>query len=305
MTGLAAEMAFFGMLSVFPLTIAIAAGVGFLEPLIGTQGAADVRNEIVAALSVGLPGQAQGVTEAIEELFAETRPGVFTVGLVVAIWSASRGFRSTVRSVDAVYHLDQRRTYLELRLLSLGMALAAVPLAALGLVAFAMGPLLGSGAQAAAVVGGAHDYQSIWTVLRWPVSVIAATLAVTAVLHIAPDQRTPWRSDLPGAVTTIVSWALATAGLRIYVRFGGSSNLLIGSLGAVLVVMIWLYLLALGLLIGAELNAALADRAGVTRTSRTGLEFESITRRARGLTERKRRDRDRGDTARGEAEQHD
>ena len=175
MTGLAAEMAFFGMLSVFPLTIAIAAGVGFLEPLIGTQGAQDVRNEIVAALSVGLPSQAQGVTAAIEDLFADTRPGVFTVGLVVAIWSASRGFRSTVRSVDAVYHLDQRRTYLELRLLSLAMALAAVPLAAIGLVAFAMGPLLGSGAQAAEVVGGARDYQSIWEVLRWPVAVIAAT----------------------------------------------------------------------------------------------------------------------------------
>lgn len=290
MTGLAAEMAFFGMLSVFPLTIAIAAGVGFLEPLIGTEGAQDVRNEIVAALSVGLPGQAQGVTKAIEELFADTRPGVFTVGLVVAIWSASRGFRSTVRSVDAVYHLDQRRTYLELRLLSLGMALAAVPLAAIGLVAFAMGPLLGSGAQAAAAVGGAQDYQSIWAVLRWPVAVIAATLAVTTVLHIAPDQRTPWRSDLPGALTTIAWWALATAGLRIYIRFGGSSNLLIGSLGAVLVVMIWLYLLALGLLMGAELNAVLAERAGVERTSRTGLEFESFARRVRRIADRAQRE---------------
>lgn len=292
-TGLAAEMAFFGMLSVFPLTIAIAAGVGFLEPLIGPQGAQDVRNEIVAALSVGLPGQAQGITEAIEDLFADTRPGVFTVGLVVAIWSASRGFRSTVRSVDAVYHLDQRRTYLELRLLSLGMALAAVPLAAIGLVAFAMGPLLGSGAQAAEVVGGARDYQNVWEVLRWPVAVIAATIAVTTVLHIAPDQRTPWRNDLPGAVTAIIWWALATAGLRVYLRFGGSNNLLIGSLGAVLVVMIWLYLLALGLLIGAELNTVLADRAGVTRTSRTGLEFESFAHRVRRIAERARRETDR------------
>ncbi len=288
-TGLAAEMAFFGMLSVFPLTIAVAAGVGFLEPIVGAEAAQRVRIEVVSALSTGLGSSAAGVTDAIEELFADTRPGVFTLGLVVAIWSASRGFRSTVRSVDAVYHLDQRRTYLELRLLSLSMALAAVPLAAIGLVAFAVGPLLGSGVEAAEVVGGAEGYSQTWSVLRWPLAVLAGGIAVTTILHIAPDQRTPWRSDVPGAVVTIVSWALATVGLRLYLRFGGSSNLLIGSLGAVLVVMLWLYLLALGLLLGAELNAVLGERNGVTRTSRTGLEYDSIVRRARRLTQRTRR----------------
>ncbi len=287
-TGLAAEMAFFGMLSIFPLTIAVAAGVGFLEPLVGTEAAERVRVEVVSALSTGLGSSASGVTDAIEELFADTRPGVFTLGLVVAIWSASRGFRSTVRSVDVVYHLDQRRTYLELRLLSLGMALAAVPLAAIGLVAFAVGPLLGSGVEAAEAVGEAEGYSQAWSVLRWPLAVVAGGLAVTTILHIAPDQRTPWRSDIPGAVVTIISWALATVGLRVYTRFGASSNLLIGSLGAVLVVMLWLYLLALGLLIGAELNAVLGERRGVARTSRTGLEYDTIARRARRLTERAR-----------------
>lgn len=282
-------MAFFGMLSLFPLTIAIAASVGFLEPLIGTDGATEVRNEITSALTTALPGQAQGFTDAIEELFAQTRPGVFTVGLVVAIWSASRGFRSTVRSVDAVYHLDQRRTYLELRLLSLAMALAAVPLAAIALVVFAIGPLLGGGADAAEIVGGAQGYQSVWRWLRWPVAVLGATLAVTTVLHIAPDQRTPWRSDVPGAVATILSWGLATVGLRVYLHFGGSSNLLIGSLGAVLVVMIWLYLLALGLLIGAELNAVLAERSGTRPVARTALEYDTLARRARHLADRARK----------------
>ncbi len=274
------------MLSIFPLTIAIAAGVGFLEPLIGAAGAEQVRTELVAALSSGLPGEARGVTDAVGGLFADTRPGVFTVGLLVAIWSASRGFRSTVRSIDAVHHLGQARTYLELRILSLAMALAAVPLMAIGLVAFTIGPFLGGGTEAADLVGGAQAYENTWQILRWPVAVVAATVAVTTVLHLAPDERTPWKQDLPGAGLTLISWALATAGLRIYIHFGGSSNLLIGSLGAVLVVMIWLYLLAIGLLIGAELNAVLADRAGVARTPRTELEFASIAGRARKLARR-------------------
>ena len=286
MTGLAAEMAFFGMLSLFPLTIAIAAGVGFLEPVVGTDAADQVRSEVVAALSTGLGSQASGVTDAIEELFADTRPGVFTVGLLVALWSASRGFRSTVRSIDAVYHLEQRRTYLELRLLSLAMAVVTVPLAALGLVVFAVGPLLGGGAEAADVFGSAQGYEQAWRVLRWPVGIVVVCAAVTTVLHIAPDERTPWRSDVPGSLVAIVSWALSTVALRVYLRFGGSENLLIGSLGAVLVVLIWLYLLALGLLLGAELNAVLARRSGTPREARSALEFETLARRMKRLGRR-------------------
>lgn len=288
-TGLAAEMAFFGMLSVFPLTIAVAAGVGFLEPLVGDDAAERVRTEIVGALSAGLGSQAAGVTRAIEELFADTRPGVFTVGLLVAIWSASRGFRSTVRSIDAVYHLEQRRTFLEIRLLSLAMSLAAVPLAAVGLVAFSVGPLLGGGAEAADLVGGGAGYERLWTVLRWPLGVVVAAAAITTVLHIAPDERTPWRSDIPGAVLALLSWVISTVALRVYLRFGGSENLLIGSLGAVLVVMIWLYLLAIGLLLGAELNAELARRSGAPREARSALEFATIADRARVLARRARR----------------
>ncbi len=289
-TGLAAEMAFFGMLSVFPLTIAVAAGVGFLEPLVGSDTTDRVREEVVAALSSGLPQQAQSLTEAVDQLFAETRPGVFTIGLLVAIWSASRGFRSTIRSVDAVYDLEERRTYLEVRLLSLAMALVAVPLSAIGLVAFAVGPLLGGGSAAAGSIGEDALYDSAWQLLRWPIAGVATAAAVTTLLHIAPDEHTPWRRDIPGAALAVASWVLATIGLRVYVRFGGSENLLIGSLGAVLVVLIWLYLLALGLLLGAELNSVLATRAGVPRRARTSLEFDSIAERARRVTRRSRSD---------------
>lgn len=288
-TGLAAEMAFFGMLSVFPLTIAVAAGVGFLEPIVGAGATDTVREEVAAALRTGLPAQAQSITSAVDELFAETRPGVFTIGLLVAIWSASRGFRSTIRSVDAVYGLEQRRTYLEVRILSLTMALVAVPLGAIGLVAFAVGPLLGGGSAAAGAVGEEALYDSLWQLARWPVAGLVTAAAVTTLLHIAPDEHTPWRRDVPGAALAVIAWVLATVGLRIYVRFGGSENLLIGSLGAVLVVLIWLYLLALGLLVGAELNSVLATRSGVPRRARTSLEYETIAEGARRIARRSRR----------------
>jgi membrane protein len=280
--GLAAEIAFFGMLSVFPLTIAVAAAVGFLEPLVGAEAAEDVRGNVVAALRTTLPAEADGTVEAVEDLFADTRPGVFTIGLLLAVWSASRGFLATVRALDLVYDLRERRSYVELRLLSLGLALATVPLVALALVAFVVGPLLGGGREVAEVFGASDAFSSAWAWFRWPAAIVVVAALVTTLYHLAPDHRTPWRWDLPGTVVAVLAGGLASVGLRIYLRFGGSSNVLIGSLGSVLVVMIWMYLVAIGLLVGAELNAVLAERAGVEQVPRRNLELprlEKLTRR--------------------------
>ncbi len=280
--GLGAEIAFFGMLSVFPLTIAVAAAIGFLEPLVGVEAAGEVRDNVVQALETALPSDAGGVVEAVEDLFADTRPGVFTVGLLLAVWSASRGFLATVRALDLVYDLRERRSYLELRLLSLGLAVATVPLVALALVAFVVGPLLGGGEQVAEVFGASDAFASTWTWLRWPAAVGVVAALITTLYHLAPDHRTPWRWDLPGTALALSAAALASVGLRVYLRFGGSSNVLIGSLGSVLVVMTWMYLLAIGLLLGAELNSVLADRAGVEQIPRRNLRMprlERLTRR--------------------------
>ena len=280
--GLAAEIAFFGMLSLFPLTIAVAAAIGFLEPLVGADAAAEVRDNVVSALEAALPSEAGGMVEAVEDLFADTRPGLFTVGLLLAVWSASRGFLATVRALDLVYDLRERRSYIELRLLSLGLAVVTIPLVALALVAFVVGPLLGGGREAADVFGASEGFAAVWSWARWPAALAAAAALVTTLYHLAPDHRTPWRWDIPGAVFALVAGGLASVGLRLYVRFGGSSNVLIGSLGSVLVVMLWIYLLSIGLLVGAELNAVLAERAGVEQVPRRPLEMprlERITRR--------------------------
>ena len=280
--GLSAEIAFFGMLSLFPLTIAVAAAVGFLEPVVGADAAEEVRENVSAALGATLPAEADGIVEAVDDLFADTRPGVFTIGLLLAVWSASRGFLATVRALDLVYDLRERRSYVELRLLSLGLSLATVPLVALSLVAFVVGPFLGGEREVADVLGASDAFASVWTWVRWPAAVALFAALLTTLYHLAPDHRTPWRWDLPGTALAMVTGALASVGLRLYVRFGGSSNVLIGSLGSVLVVMIWMYLVAIGLLVGAELNAVLAERAGVEQVPRRGIELprlERLTRR--------------------------
>lgn len=280
--GLASEIAFFWMLSLFPLTIAVAAGVGFLQPLVGADAAENVRANVVTALGTALPSEAGGTVEAVEELFLQTRPGVFTIGLIVAVWSASRGFLATVRTLDLVYDLRERRSYVELRLLSLGLAVVTIPLVAVALVAFVVGPLLGGGEVLADVFGASDAFATTWSILRWPAAVAVVTALVTSLYHLAPDHRTPWRWDLPGTAFAMGAGALATVGLRLYLSFGGSTNVLLGGLGSVLVVMLWMYLLAVGLLVGAELNAVLADRAGVEQVPRRNLDLprlERLTRR--------------------------
>ena len=280
--GLAAEIAFFGMLSLFPLTIAVAAGVGFLQPLVGAAAAEEVRANVVAALETALPSEAGGTVQAVEELFLQTRPGVFTIGLIVAVWSASRGFLAAVRALDLVYDLRERRSYVELRLLSLGLAVVTIPLVAVALVAFVVGPLLGGGKALADEFGASEVFVTLWGIMRWPAAVAVVAALVTTLYHLAPDHRTPWRWDLPGTAFAMGAGAVATVGLRLYLRFGGSTNVLIGGLGSVLVVMLWMYLMSVGLLVGAELNSVLADRAGVEQVPRRNLDLprlERLTRR--------------------------
>ena len=132
------------------------------------------------------------------------------------------------------------------------------------------------------MLGASGAFATTWGLLRWPVAVAAATALLTTLYHLAPDHRTPWRWDLPGTAFALCAGAVVTIGLRVYLRVGGSTNAVIGSLGSVLVVMLWLYLVSIGLLVGAELNAVLARRAGVEQLPRGNLELprlERLTRR--------------------------
>ena len=267
-TGLAAELAFFGVLALFPGLLAVTAALGSLGALIGADAAAEVRDEVVAFLQRVLTDRASDTVDAVRSLFEEGSPGLLTFGLVATVWTASRGVAALMNALHVVYDLDERRSYLRQRGVAVVFSVLTFLVAAVLLSMVVIGPALGSASALAADLGFGDGFITFWSVLRWPFVVLVLVAWATALYHVAPNHRTPWRWDLTGAVAATAFWLLATLGLRGYLAVAAGANRVFGSLGGALIVLIWLYLLALGVLIGGEINAILATRHRVPQPGR-------------------------------------
>lgn len=259
-SGLAAEVAFFGLLSAFPLLLAMAAILGSLESIVGDDLAADARREVVGLASRVLTDDADTVRDAIESLFAERRPGVVTGAALGALWSASRGFHSLLDALRVVNDVEETRSWLHRRLLALALAGGSIVVGAAALAGLVAGPLLGTGQDVADAVGAGEAFATVWDVARWPVVALVLIAWVATILHVSRADRLPWRKELPGALAAGAWSVAATVGLRVYLHFASGTNPVLGTLGGSIVVVLWLYLLATGVLVAGELNRVLAQR---------------------------------------------
>lgn len=259
-TGLAAEVAFFSLLSVFPGLLTIAAGLGALDSLFGSALLARAQQEVVTVMQTFLTDKAAGTAEAIEALFDSGSGGVFTFGVVAALWSASRGMSTVMRTLSQIYDVEDARSRMRIRLVAVGLALASMVLLVVTLTVLVLGPLFGAGRHVARWVGAENVYSAVWNWIGVPVAFLALLAWAAVVFHLVPHHHVRWRQHVGGAALTGSLWLLVSGGFRLYLElFGG--NPVFGILGGALVVLLWLYLLSLALLLGAELNAVLAQRA--------------------------------------------
>lgn len=286
--GVAAEVAFFVLLSLPPALLMTAGIVGFL----GEDVAANVRDRLIELLGTFLSAETmdETVTPLLERLFAEGRPALVSIGAVVALWSASRMVKVLIEATNIAYDIEEMRPGWRRRLLAVGIMVAGLVVLAAYLPLLAFGPRLGDvladryGLGAALSVG--------WQVLYWPIAIGIGVGALASFYHVAPNWRTPWRRDIPGAVLAAVVWILAALALRVYVQ----TSVLDGGLGPLAVpiaLLLWIYVTAIAVLLGAELNAEIermwpSPEAGPKATTR-------LAGRVRGFWHKARRRRPRAD----------
>lgn len=266
---LAAEVAFYSVLGLFPGLLAMAAALAWLESLVGGELAADVRTTVVDFVQQVLTEDASETIAAVRSLFTEQRPGLLTFGLVAAVFAASRGFAGAIRALDIAYDIEEDRSWLNVRVTALLLALGSILVVALTLAVVVVGPLLGSGQEVAESIGAGSAFSTFWDWLRWPAASAVLVGWAATVYHLAPNHRTPWRWDLPGAVLAALAWVLASLGFRVYLAVAAEGNQVFGTLGGAITLMFWMYLLGVGLLLGGELNAILVARHGVTQRRRS------------------------------------
>ena len=258
--GLAAEIAFFTVLSLLPGLLVAAGLLSYLELIAGADVAARTQVEVTDALSQIFDNQADSVTPAVATILSGRYGGLLTVATIGALVSLSGAWAVVIEALNHAYDIEEHRTWLRRRGLGLLLGAATAVVVVIALAVVVVGPLLGRGEDVADVVGLGSTFVWFWDAARFPTLFLLVTAWLVLVFHVAPNRPTPWRASLPGAFVTTTLWLLATVGFSIYVRVVAERSPVLGALGGGVILLTWVYLLSIALLLGGELNAILQVR---------------------------------------------
>jgi len=222
--GLAAEFAFFGVLSTFPGLLVVAALLGSLERLVGRDLASRSEALVLEALDRVLTRSASGLSGAVRELFAHPSGRVALIASVTALVGLSRAWSVVIRALDLAHGVQERRPWLRQRLLGLALALSSVLLLVVGLAVIVVGPVFGAGEALAERLQLGGPFTFVWTWLRWPVVSVLLVVWAAAVYHLAPGRRLPWAAALPGALAAAVLWLAASLGFNLYLQLAAGAQ---------------------------------------------------------------------------------
>jgi membrane protein len=265
--GLAAENAFMGVLTVFPTLLVVAAVLGQLALIVGEANALKVEDAVISFLGRLLTDQADGAIETAHELF-QGSGNTLTVASALAVISVAMAFAGIINTVTIAYDVHDHRGWWRRRALGLVVGMGSVITGAVVVTLIVVGPLFGRGVDIVTRIGLGEEYDFLWSYLRWPVAFLSLVFWATTMFHICPDRQGTWRQGLPGGLLTAVFWLAASVGFNIYLELVVRTSSFLGALGGGLILMTWFYLLCLGLLVGAELNAVLLARRAVRDTVR-------------------------------------
>lgn len=284
-TGLASEAAFFMLLSLPPLVLALFGGVGYVGQVAGRATVAQVRAAIreYAAQFLTQESITQVLLPTVDDVFRSGRFELVSLGFLLALWSGSRALNVFVDTIAIMYGQSGLRGIVRTRALSFSLYLTALLFGVVIIPLVLVGPTL--------IDGWLPERIRFLGALYWPVVVVATVAALTTLFHVSTPQRARWWRDAPGAVLALVIWVLASFVVRGTVGASVDGTSIYGPLSAPIVILIWLYALAIAVLIGAALNAAtrvlwpVASRASSTARLVEWARSEVERRRAIGEEE--------------------
>lgn len=250
-TGLAAEAAFFAILSLPPLIFALAGSIGFF---VNTLAVAQVETLRDTTLSLASQVLTEDSIEAVirptmDDVLQGGRFDVVSIGFVLALWSGSRALNVFVDTITILYGLAERRSIVRTRALAFGLYIVGLVVGVIVVPLVLAGPRL--------VDSVLPEQMPLASNLYWPTVIVLSVAFLTSLYHLSVPVRSSWRYDLPGASLALLIWILGSYVLRWALQYALGGPSIYGPLAAPIAVLLWLYLTALAVLIGAALNAAL------------------------------------------------
>ncbi|MCL9797135.1 YihY/virulence factor BrkB family protein [Frankia sp. AgKG'84/4] len=257
--GLAAEAGFWQLLSLPPLLLSLLGALGYVAEAIGHNALGTIRGSILRGAGDLLTESVvdDAVRPTVDEILSRGRPDVISIGFVLSLWTGSTAMATFVNTITIAYGQRDLRSAVRSRVLALGLFLAQVTSGMIILPALVLGP----GIISRILDADRHPVvDHLLTLLFWPLVGLLALTMLTSLYHLSLPVRRAWWRALPGAMLALLCWLLGSYLLRLYLGVVFSNELVYGSLASPVAALLFFYITALAVLLGAELNAALDER---------------------------------------------
>lgn len=249
-SGLSAQLAYFFLLSLFPFLL-------FLVTLLGFLPIEDLT--VMDVLETYLPNDVNQMIQANLTTLVNNRSGsLLSISIIGTLWSASNGFNALKKSFNKAFGVEKERSFVIARVIAIGLMILMVAVIAIALLLQVFGELIGK--QLFEFFGLSESFIQLWNTLRWAVSSVTFFIVFLVLYKLGPNKKIRWRDTLWGALFATLGWQIASLGFSFYVNTLGNYSAAYGSLGTVIVLMIWFYLSGIIITTGGVINAYAHDR---------------------------------------------
>ncbi len=249
-SGLSAQLAYFFLLSLFPFLL-------FLITLLGYFPIDE--NAVMETLDIYLPEQVKQLIESNLTTIINSRSGsLLSIGIIGTLWSASNGFNAVKKSFNQAFNVENDRSFIFSRIISIGLMILMVFVIGMALLLQVFGELIGQ--QLFNLIGLSETFIQSWNLLRWIATSVTFFIVFLMLYRLGPNIKIKWRHTVWGATFATIGWQLTSLAFSYYVNTLGNYSAAYGSLGAVIVLMIWFYLSGVIITTGGVVNAYVHDR---------------------------------------------
>lgn len=247
---MAAALAYYFVLSLFPALIFLSAVVAYLP-------VPDLFGQALGVMARVLPPDSMGlVRRVLSDVITPNKGTFLSFGILGTLWAASGGFSAAIEALNIAYEVGDDRPFWKTRPLAVGLAFMTGALLLVALSVMLVGPKFGE--WVASQVHLANLFVLLWPYIHWSIAIGFTIVAVEALYYLAPNVKQRFLATLPGAILAVGCWIALSYLLGIYFRHFTNFNKTYGTLGAAIALMVWLYWTGFAMLVGAELNCELA-----------------------------------------------
>jgi membrane protein len=252
----AAALSYYFLLALFPLLLFLTAALGYFA-----DSGTELRKSLLDYLASVAPRAASAlVRQTVAEITENADGSKLSFGLLAALWFASYGMGAVGDTLNAAYGVRESRAWWRVRLISLGLTVALAVLIVSALALMFYGGEIGESLATRLNLGGA--FTAVWNVLQWPIVLAFVLFSFALIYYFAPDlEHQKWYWITPGSLAGVVLWLLVSFAFRVYLRYFDHYSVTYGSLGAVIVLLLWFYLTGAAILVGGKVNAEIEHTA--------------------------------------------